>query len=316
MQFASMRAGYENLWAKAKVLPQHELTLKSICDQFIANRVRYEAVEKTTGVPWWWIACVHMRESSCNFYTHLANGDPLDHKTVHVPAGRGPFATWEDGAIDALRYMGLHLVTDWSLPAALYQFERYNGWGYVSKGINSPYVWSFTDLYRAGKYVGDNDFSASAIDPQPGCAAMLNILLSLVPNLVAQVITMPTTAPAAPTPAVPTPVPASAITTNTAKNISTHILFGIGVAMSAAGFSAAHGVWDALTSSGFLGGAATSLLALGISHLDALGLNDATLNYADQLLTKIIELSGTKVPAQQSLLQQAAMMDPNATPAV
>jgi len=315
MQFSAMRAGYVNLWAKAHVLPQHEATLKAICEKFIAHRARYEAVEHLTGVPWWWIACVHMRESSCNFYTHLANGDPLDHKTVHVPAGRGPFATWEDGAVDALRYMGLHLVTDWSLPAALFQFERYNGWGYVSKGVNSPYVWSWTDLYSRGKYVADGAFSPSTIDPQPGCAAMLNILLSLVPNLIAQVIPM-VIPPAVPTPAVPTPVPAGAITTNTAKNVATHVLFGIGVALGASGLSAAHGLWDAVTSGGFLGGAATSLLALGISHLDALGLNDATLNYADQLLTKIIELSGAKVPAQQSLLQEAAMGNPNVPPAV
>jgi lysozyme family protein len=205
MQFTpTVRLGYSNLWARAHVLPQHKAELTAICKRFIANRARYAGVEKITGVPWWWVACVHERESGCNFATHLANGDPLNEKTTHVPAGRGPFLTWEAGAADALRYMGLDQIKDWSLPSALYQFERYNGQGYTYRNINSPYVWSFTDLYSKGKFGSDGQFSPSLIDSQPGCAAMLNILLTLLPGLLTQVLpqmTTPTTVssvPAAP----------------------------------------------------------------------------------------------------------------------
>lgn len=205
MQYtATVKLGYTNLWSRAKVEPQRVATLKAICQRFIANRARYEAIEKATGVPWWWIACVHERESSCNFGTYLGNGEPLNQVTQLVPRGRGPFPSWEAGAIDALTFQGFAGLRDWSIPAALYRFEAYNGWGYVSKGVNSPYVWSFTDQYHGGKYVADGVFSPSTVDPQPGCAAMLNILLTLIPNLIATVIPpMTTPAPSAPPPAVP-----------------------------------------------------------------------------------------------------------------
>ena len=190
MQFSETKRGYENLWSKAKVSPEHASAALGIAQQLISHRSRYEAVAQKTGVPWWWIAIVHKREADCNFATHLANGDPLERKTVHVPAGRGPFATWEDGAIDALRYMGLDKVTDWSLPRALYEFERYNGWGYLGK-TNSPYVWSWTDLYSRGKYqeVWNGSryvsvYRSGLVDPQPGAAAILKELLSLVPGII------------------------------------------------------------------------------------------------------------------------------------
>ena len=305
----TVKLGYTNLWAKAKVLPGYEVALKSICTRkFIANRARYEAVEKLTGVPWWWIAIVHERESGCNFFTHLANGDPLDKPTTHVPAGRGPFDTWEDGAVDALRYMGLDQITDWSLPHALYQFERYNGWGYLGR-CNSPYVWSWTDLYTGGKFISDGVFSASAVDNQPGCAAMLQILLALVPGLLTKVLTpmtQTTTTTTTPVPAPVPTVPSAGITVSTATNLATHLLFGVGVALGTFGLTSAHDLWSGVFSSGVIGGLLTSGLAWGISHLSVVGANDNTISFVDNLLKQVIAMSGQSVPNQQSLLDQVA----------
>src|SRR6266850_995656 len=48
------------------------------------------------------IAVAHEREASQRWDTQLGQGDPLNQVSVHVPAGRGPFRSGEDGALDAL----------------------------------------------------------------------------------------------------------------------------------------------------------------------------------------------------------------------
>ncbi len=275
MEFtATVRQGYLNLWIRAKVLPEHKAALEAICRRFIANRLRYEAVEEITGVPWWWIACVHERESSCDFATHLANGDPLDEPTVHVPSGRGPFRSWEDGAIDALQYKGLHHVKDWSLPSALYWFEAYNGWGYVAHGVNSAYVWSFTDQYHGGKYIADRVFSYSAFDTQPGCAAMLNVLLSLIPNLITQVLP-PMTTPA-PTPNVTIPASASNVVVNPLAQLGLALLSVLGGAFTSHQIDVG-GVITAMTGGSFWGGILATVVPLVINHYLTKSSNKATL---------------------------------------
>jgi lysozyme family protein/peptidoglycan hydrolase-like protein with peptidoglycan-binding domain len=174
---AQMRPYYTKHWAAMTIQSKRRLALAGVVAKIVSGRARYEAVEKETGVPWWFIGNCHMRESSCNFATYLGNGEPISRKTRLVPAGRGPFATWEEGAIDALRFQGYAGLTDWDLATALFRFEAYNGWGYFYKGVNSPYVWGWTNEQQPGKYIADRRWSATAVDPQPGCAAMLRALI-------------------------------------------------------------------------------------------------------------------------------------------
>ena len=207
MEFTpTTRAGYENLWAKAVILPGHDAALAQIVHRLASNKARYQTVEKATGVPWWWIAIVHEREGSANFTTYLGDGEPLNHKTTMTPKGRGPFLgpdAWENGAIDALKFMNLTQVTDWILARALYEWERYNGFGYVPHSINSPYVWAWTNLYTTGKFQESprgSWFNAHLKDPQPGCAAMLKAMVT------AGIISTPAvTTPPAPQPATHAP---------------------------------------------------------------------------------------------------------------
>ena len=63
--------------------------------------------------------------------------------------------------------------TDWSLPGTLFQFERYNGFGYRPRGINSPYLWSFSNHYTKGKFTADSIFDPNAISKQCGAAVLL-----------------------------------------------------------------------------------------------------------------------------------------------
>jgi lysozyme family protein len=84
--------------------------------------------------------------------------------STHVPAGRGPFTSWEDAAFDALAMCPPFASRnkDWSPGGALTMLERYNGLGYAAKGVPSPYIWSGTDQYVSGKYVADHIY-----DPKP-----------------------------------------------------------------------------------------------------------------------------------------------------
>ena len=149
--------------------------------QAIANKERYQGVERDTGVPWMMIAAIHQRESDCDFDTYLGNGEPLDEVTTLVPAGRGPFDSWEEGAIDALTYDGLTEVSDWRLEKMLFYCEKYNGTGYHNKGIPSPYLWSLTTIQEPGKYVADGVWDPNYWDTQPGCCGVLYAIHRLDP---------------------------------------------------------------------------------------------------------------------------------------
>ena len=55
-----------------------------------------------------------------------------------APAANGERYTWEESAIAAMRFKGFDQDTDWSLPRMLYRWERYNGFGYRSRGVPTP----------------------------------------------------------------------------------------------------------------------------------------------------------------------------------
>lgn len=144
---------------------------------------RYKAVEAITKVPWVLTACLHARESNLNFTCTLHNGENIIGKrgirTKLVPKGRGPFESFEDSAIDALKIKCFDREIDWSLGAILRAAEMYNGLGYFRKHFPnpSPYLWSFTNLYEKGKYSADGQYDPKLVDKQPGVVAMLKALI-------------------------------------------------------------------------------------------------------------------------------------------
>lgn len=155
---------------RAVVRPEYQGAIDRAARLIAANKGRYRAIQKATGVPWAWIGAVHMRESSCNFDGVLHNGEKIigtGEVTSLVPSGRGPFDTWEEAAIDALKLKGLEKVKDWSPERVAYEAERFNGFGYRGRHA-SPYVWSGTNLYNRGKYTSDGNYDASHKDAQLG----------------------------------------------------------------------------------------------------------------------------------------------------
>jgi lysozyme family protein len=156
---------------------------KAVADRLMFQRPRYEAVskalkEKGYDIPWEFIAVTHQREASGDFSRYLGNGQPLNKKTTIVPKGRGPFTSWEEGAIDALLNAPPYAAKnkDWSIGGMLAKLEEYNGLGYASKGVPSPYVWAGTDQYVKGKYVADHVYDPEHVDTQLGCAGLLKFL--------------------------------------------------------------------------------------------------------------------------------------------
>jgi lysozyme family protein len=164
--------------------PEHAAEVRAEAGRILANRARYAAVAAHfTALPWWAVGILHSMECGLDFHAHLHNGDPLTARTVQVPRGRpltgSPPFTWEESARDALVCDGLDKAADWSPGGALVTFENYNGTGYRRKGVPSPYLWSFTDQYRCGKYTADGHYDAQAVSRQCGCAALLQVLLSV-----------------------------------------------------------------------------------------------------------------------------------------
>src|SRR5258708_22069413 len=151
VDLASLRIDNANRWASAKVTRNFTAIAKSLVDA----KSRYSSVESKTSVPWFVIAVIHERESSQNWGRSLAQGDPWNSVSIHVPAGRGPFASWEAAAIDALVNCGPYLARKkWrDVGEVLTNLELYNGAGYAGKGVPSPYLWAGTNQYVSGKYV-------------------------------------------------------------------------------------------------------------------------------------------------------------------
>lgn len=178
-------------WATAKLTKR--LNFNPVAQKAFKNRDRYlDIVHRLqalgSNIPdnaWVFIAVIHNRESGMDFTTHLGQGDPLNRKTVHVPAGRGPFTgpdAFERGAVDALWYCAPYAAKvnkDWSISGQLTYLEAYNGLKYANVNRPSPYLWSGTTIYDpptgpGGKVTVDHGpIVNSVVDKQLGVAGLL-----------------------------------------------------------------------------------------------------------------------------------------------
>lgn len=165
-------------WKEMRVLNELIYTIDNVAHRLCAESAknRYLAVQQKTKVPWFIIAVIHEREASQSWAANLAQGDPWDRTSIHVPRGQGPFKSWEDAAVNALSRSPPFAARweDWSVGGALTLLEMYNGLGYFDHHIPSPYIWASTNIYHKGKYIADGHFDPEAIDHQLGCAALIS----------------------------------------------------------------------------------------------------------------------------------------------
>ena len=173
----NLRISYQLCFDNCQLNSDREGDTDVIIQKITNNQLRYQSVSDVVGVPWYVIAVIHNMEASLSFKCHLHNGDPLNARTTHVPAGRplagNPPFTWEDSSIDAIRLEELDHWNDWTIPGICYKLEKFNGTGYRAHHINSPYLWGSSNQYSSGKYVQDHVFSITAVSKQIGAMVIL-----------------------------------------------------------------------------------------------------------------------------------------------
>jgi lysozyme family protein len=173
-------------WPQCVILKKRAAEVAALARRLVAAKSRYQKISTSTGVPWFDIAVIHQREASQDFACSIAQGDPWNDISTHVPRGRGPFASFEDAAIDALVKCAPFAARwrDWSAGGTLTLFELYNGPGYENFHHEaSPYNWAATNLEMWGKYTSDGHWSAQVWDTQIGCAAMLKAMMVADPTI-------------------------------------------------------------------------------------------------------------------------------------
>ncbi|MEJ2432211.1 MAG: peptidoglycan-binding protein [Pseudolabrys sp.] len=179
-----IRGEYDQMWDTMAIRDSKLPEVRRMATAIANGRNRYESVASHFGsLPWYVVGTLHALECSCNFQEHLHNGDPLISRTVHVPKNRPPIwtpqSTWEESARDAIEIEGLGRPRNWDLPEILYAFERYNGFGPRRRfGVATAYLWSFSNHYVRGKYIGDGVWDPDAVSKQAGAAVLLKYLVS------------------------------------------------------------------------------------------------------------------------------------------
>jgi lysozyme family protein len=175
-----LRTEYQKLYNQCVPSKEKLPEINGIIDVIVTNKSTYKLVSDSTGIPWYIIGIIHTEEGSLNFHTHLLNGDPLTARTVHDPAGRPikgyPPFTWEESAIDALKFYNFVPLLDTSIPGLLFAFESLNGFGNRAHGINSPYLWAGSNNYTKGKFVADGTFDPNAVYNLIGAGVLLKVM--------------------------------------------------------------------------------------------------------------------------------------------
>lgn len=176
-----LRDDYEKKFAACQLADARKAEVEATITRMMKHRDRYEKVSARTNVPWYVVALIHTMECDGNFNCHLHNGDPLTARTVNEPkkrplTGKPPFG-WEESAVDALRFEHFDVWTDWTIAGTLYEFERYNGFGYRAHSVASPYLWGGSQIYARGKFTSDRVFDPRAISGQTGAAVLLRRML-------------------------------------------------------------------------------------------------------------------------------------------
>lgn len=187
-------------WAAMKVLPKFVPTLQVAAKKLLTDdaKAHFKELEKRTSVPWPVIAVIKMREAGDDprWEKSIAQGDPWNIRSTHVPAGRGPFKNWYDAGEDALKNCAPFAARwpDWTPGGAVALLIKYNGLGYDNGPTDyitgkryppepSPYAWAMSDQYVTGKFVADHKYRHDVVDSQVGAAPLLRVMADLDPEV-------------------------------------------------------------------------------------------------------------------------------------
>ena len=164
---------YKTLWETMSVKVFPEWYIKKID----GNKNAYILASDLCKVPWQIIAVIHMLECSGDLSRQILNGERWDRKTKLVPKGQGPFKSFAESCIMGFDLHRRYIPNEWNIENTLFFLEAWNGFGYRNyHGINSPYLWSFSNHYKSGKYVSDGKYDPNAVSKQCGAAVLLREL--------------------------------------------------------------------------------------------------------------------------------------------
>lgn len=184
IDYAKLIRDNQRRWEAAKYHSYFVKVARKVAKRLCAPKAKaiYMEIQEATGVPWWFVAIVHEREASQRWDRNIAQGDPWNARSRHVPAGRGPFPSFKAAAVDALVKCHPYVSKwkDWTAGGALTIAGLYNGVGYeLYHHMASPYLWSGTDQYVRGKYVRDHVFDPNEVDKQLGVAVIFQQMKQL-----------------------------------------------------------------------------------------------------------------------------------------
>jgi lysozyme family protein len=209
--FSALAPEYDNLLSHMVIDAGKLAAFESTAHRIIAlaknHGDEWAAVHAATGVNIGWGICSFERESSSDYRTNPAQGDPWNHASTHVPRGRGPFANWGAACIDAYHIDHLETVgaAGWTWARDCYEGELFNGFGPRMHGRHSGYLWAGTNIYTGGKYDYDSHWNPGAWDTQLGMIPLLFTVARLAPEY-APIGTLSDLHPN-PAPPAPAPVP-------------------------------------------------------------------------------------------------------------
>lgn len=161
-------------------------------DWALLHKKRFLSVAIEFGSMPWHVVCQLSRmEMGLNFNGSLLNGDPWNKKTVRFPAGHGPWDSWEEAAVyaikDEARRWNFKLKDwKWDLGGTFFHLNAWNGFTHclpegkdIQPPYASPYIYSGTPFYQRGKRVEKKNwlgkyygyFDKNLVSEQLGCMA-------------------------------------------------------------------------------------------------------------------------------------------------
>lgn len=162
---ARFNAQYAYFWSICQVKPEWLPIAQREANWALKHRARFLAVTRQTGVPWFVVAGLNKMEMGTNFDGSLLNGDPWNRETERYPRGHGPWGSWEEAAVYAIRHEAKGWNFDlskwkWDLAGCFFYMNAWNGFlhatdegaGIIPK-YASPYIYSGTPFYAKGKRV-------------------------------------------------------------------------------------------------------------------------------------------------------------------
>jgi lysozyme family protein len=172
--------------------------------EILPGKVRYKAVEAVTKIPAAGLGAVDYREDDCNPRDGLGQGDPWNKVSINVPAGKGPFLSWQAAAIFYLHYDKVDVFSaPWTWAYACWKGEMWNGFGPRDHGVHTGYLWGCTSIYTGGMYPHDHEWSSTAKDGRPGIIPIMKRLQSIDSDFIFDAAI--SDQPFSPTPILPPP---------------------------------------------------------------------------------------------------------------